>query len=61
MCGTAFNLAARDYERVLSHVIQTAKLDKVDPLIKNKMKLARYLPLTENAQQEAELRRDLGL
>jgi hypothetical protein len=61
MCGMAFNLAARDYERVLRQIIQTVKLDKVDPLIDNKMKLARYLPFTENAEQEADLRRDLGL
>jgi len=61
MCGMAFNLAARDYEKVLGQVIQTVKLDKFDPLIGNKMKLARYLPLTENAHQEATLRRDLGL
>lgn len=61
MCGMAFNLAARDYERVLSQVIQTVMLDKVDPLIDNKMKLARYLPFTENAEDEAVLRRDLGL
>jgi hypothetical protein len=57
----AFNLAARDYERVLRQVIQTVKLDKADRLIDNKMQLARYLPFTENAEQEAELRRDLGL
>jgi hypothetical protein len=57
----AFNLAARDYERVLRQVIQTIRLDKADPLIDNKMKLARYLPFTENAEQEEDLRRDLGV
>jgi hypothetical protein len=61
MCGMAFNLAARDYERVLSRIIQTVKLDKVDPLIDNKMKFARFLPFTENTTQEADIRRDLGL
>jgi hypothetical protein len=61
MCGMALNLAARNYERVLRRVIQTIKLDRVDPLIGNKMELARYLPFTENGEQEAELRRDLGL
>jgi len=61
MCGMAFNLAARDYERVLRQVIQTIRLDKADPLIDNKMKLARYLPFTENAEQEEDLRRDLGV
>ena len=61
MCGMAFNLAARDYERVLSHVIHAMKLDRVDPLIDKKMHLARYLPFTENAEQEAQIRRGLGL
>lgn len=61
MGGMGFNLAARNYERVLSQVIQVIKLDKVDPLINNKMKFARYLPFTEDAEHEAELRRDLGL
>lgn len=61
MCGMAFNLAARNYEKILSQAVRTIKLDKVDPLIDNKMKFARYLPFTENAEQEAQLRRDLGL
>jgi len=61
MCGMAFNLAARNYEKVLTHTIRFIKLDKVDPLIENKMKLARFLPFTEDAQQEVDLRRDLGL
>jgi len=61
MCGMAFNLAARDYERVLHQIIKTVKLDMFDPLLEKKMKLARYLPLTENAEQEVVLRRDLGL
>jgi hypothetical protein len=60
MCGMAFNLAARNYEKVLTHVIRSLKLNKADPLIENKMKLARFLPFTEDAQQEAALRRDLG-
>jgi hypothetical protein len=42
-------------------VIQTIKLDQVDPLIDKKMQFARYLPFTENAEEEARLRRDLGL
>jgi hypothetical protein len=61
MCGMAYNLAARDYERVLRQVIETIKLDKHDPLIEKKMQYARYLPFTENAEQEAQLGRDLGL
>ena len=61
LCGMAFNLAARNYEKVLTYVIRSIKLDKIDPLIENKMKLARFLPFTECAEQEAELRRDLGI
>jgi hypothetical protein len=61
MCGMAFNLAARNYEKVLSQVIQTIGLDTVDPLIDKKMQYARYLPFTENAEQEAGLRSGLGL
>jgi len=61
MGGMAFNLAARNYEKILSQVIRTIKLDKVDPLIDNKMKFARYLPFTENVEQKAQLRHDLGL
>ena len=61
ICGMAYVLAARDYERVLRTTIQTLKLDQIDPLIEKKIKLARYLPFTENAEQEADLRHDLGL
>jgi hypothetical protein len=61
MCGMAYRLAALNYEKVLGPVIRAIKLDKVEPLIENKMKLARYLPFTETEAQEAELRRDLGL
>jgi hypothetical protein len=61
MCGMAFNLAARNYEMVLTHVIHSIKLDKVDPFIENNMKLARFLPFTDSAQEEAELQHDLGL
>ena len=61
MCGMAFNLAARDYQKVLMKVMRTLKLDKADPIIDKKMQLARYLPLTEKAQQEIDLRSDLGL
>lgn len=61
MCGMAFNLAARNYEKVLTHAIHAIRLDKADPHIDNKMQFARYLPFTENAEDEARLRRDLGL
>lgn len=61
MCGMAFNFAARNYEKVLTQVIRSIKLDRADPLIENKMKLARFLPFTNGAQDEGELRRDLGI
>jgi hypothetical protein len=61
MCRMAYNLAARDYERVLRQVIQAIKLDKHDPLIDRKMEYARYLPFTEDAEREEQLGRDLGL
>jgi hypothetical protein len=61
MGGMAFNLAARNYEKVLGQVIQAIKLDKADPPIDKKLQLARYLPFTENAEDEARLRHDLGL
>jgi len=61
ICGTALTLAARNYERALTSVIHALKLDRHDPLILKKMQFARYLPLTESADDEVVLRRDLGL
>jgi hypothetical protein len=61
MCGMAYHLAALNYEKVLRRIIPAFKLDRADPSIDNRMKLARFLPSTETPAQEAQLRRELGL
>ena len=61
MAGIAYHLAALNYETILGEVIKFFKIDKADPLKENKMQLARFLPFTENAEQELAVRRELGL
>ena len=61
MCGMGYHLAALNYETILREVIKAFKIDKADPLKENKMKLARYLPFTENEEMELALRSELAL
>ncbi len=61
MCGMSFNLAALVHEIVIRSVVKTFHLSAHDPLIENKMKFARYITLTENAEDEWLLRRNLSL
>jgi hypothetical protein len=56
-----FDLAAWNYKQILRAIIQALQLSKHDPLLGNKMEFAEMLPYPESADQEAAIRRGLGL
>jgi hypothetical protein len=55
MCGQAFKLAADSYRETLLTMIEEFKLEKANPKIKEKLKVARLLPFTDTQEQRDSL------
>ena len=56
MCGQAFKLAADSYREILLTMIEEFSLEKANPKIKAKLKVATLLPLTDTPEQADSLR-----
>ncbi len=61
LCSQAYQLAADVYEKTLTAMINNLQLYRADPKIREKLRLARYLPFTDTVEEEASIRRELGL
>lgn len=61
LCSQAYQLANDVYEKTLLAMIQSLQLYRADSKIREKLRLARYLPFTDTPEQELAVRRDLGL
>ena len=56
MCGLAFKLAADCHRETLLTMIEEFKLEKANQKIKEKLKVATLLPLTDTPEQADSLR-----
>jgi hypothetical protein len=56
ICAQAFKLAADSYRETLLTMIEEFELEKANPKIKAKLKVATLIPLTDTKEQEDSLR-----
>ena len=61
LSGISYQLATIAYGDIIMRVAREFKLSTTNPDLDKKLELARYLPLTENEEQELQLHRELGL
>jgi hypothetical protein len=59
MCGRAHRLAVESYGETLLAMIEEFKLAKGNETIKEKMRVAKFLPFTESLQQAEQLQQEL--
>lgn len=61
LCGMGYRISTLAFEEVIKSVAKELRLSLALSSLEEKMKFARYLPLTESVEQEAQLRKELGL
>jgi hypothetical protein len=61
ICTLGFRIAAMAFEEVIKGTAKEFKLSLAISSLDEKLQLARFLPLTVDAEQERKLREELGL
>lgn len=61
IAGIAFTIAVKSYMILMTAIIDEFKLSKADSMIKSRMQYAQMVSWTDNEEQAAQLRKQLGL